>query len=266
MKYSAKYLHLIIANTLFVTVIITTTLAYYYEHVTSIIPYISDTGTVAPESCIFGQFLNIIWLLRKFQTSLLTHYLHEKTFIISVSMAMYIKFRQVRDILFKHNMTHRNAFNTVTFVIGLIASFGVSIVANFQETNMLYVHWTGAVLAFGGGAVYVCLQTSLYLTITPVIGQILLTKIRIFLSALITVTFVIFFITGMMSYSQFKGESYLKWHRENGGFELHNTSAVTEWICAIAIMVYIMMMGEEFKTINMYEPEVDVGLQRISDN
>lgn len=71
---------------------------------------------------------------------------------------MYLKFKQVQDILSKHNMTHKNNLNKFTAIIGLTAAFGVSIVANFQETNMFIVHWIGAVMAFGGGAVYVCLQ------------------------------------------------------------------------------------------------------------
>ncbi|CAH1114462.1 unnamed protein product [Psylliodes chrysocephalus] len=246
MKFSVRYLPIIIANTLLLTTIITTTLAYYYGHVTHIIPYISDTGTLPPESCFFGQFLNIIWLL--------------------LSAAMYLKFKQVQDILSKHNMTHKNNLNKFTAIIGLTAAFGVSIVANFQETNMFIVHWIGAVMAFGGGAVYVCLQTSLYLTIAPVIGQMFLTKVRIGVSALTVVSFLIYFIAAMISYTKFNGQNYLSWTKEDGGFEWHNTSTITEWICSISIMVYIMLMGDEFKTLTVYEPEIDVGLNQRSSS
>lgn len=42
-------------------------LSYFvYEHVTYLLPYISDAGTLPPESCYFGQCLNILWVLGKY--------------------------------------------------------------------------------------------------------------------------------------------------------------------------------------------------------
>lgn len=34
-------------------------IAVYNEHVEPGFPYISETGSFSPESCIFGQFLNV---------------------------------------------------------------------------------------------------------------------------------------------------------------------------------------------------------------
>ncbi|XP_050510017.1 DNA damage-regulated autophagy modulator protein 2-like [Diabrotica virgifera virgifera] len=240
MKLRIKHLPTITSTILAVLIIITTSLAFHYEHISSYIPYISDTGTIAPESCIFGQFLNIIWVI--------------------LSFAMYCKFRQVTDILNKHNMTHKEAFNKYTFIMGLIAGFGISVVGNFQETNCFIVHWLGAVMCFGFGSIYLCMQTSIYLAITPVIGQMVLTKIRIVISALSVITFIIFFISAMVSYTQFKGTSYLHWKYEDGGYELHLISSVTEWLCAASIMTYVMLFKKEFEHTVVHEPIIDTGL------
>lgn len=39
------------------------------DHVSLWLPYVSDTGTLYPESCIFGQLFNIGALLRKSKPS-----------------------------------------------------------------------------------------------------------------------------------------------------------------------------------------------------
>lgn len=76
---------------------------------------------------------------------------------------MYIRFLQVREVLTKHNYPIKNyQLNKISFVIGLLACFGLSIVANFQETTMLKTHWFGAILLFAFGAVYQCCQVIMY--------------------------------------------------------------------------------------------------------
>ncbi|XP_023022651.2 DNA damage-regulated autophagy modulator protein 2 isoform X2 [Leptinotarsa decemlineata] len=238
MKISVEWLPSIICNLLLVLVVITVSLSFHYGHVTHIIPYISDTGTLPPESCIFGQVLNILWTL--------------------ISFSMYIKFKQVQCIFLNHNIVDKNSLNKISLRIGLIAAFGVSIVANFQETNLFIVHWIGAVLVFGGGAIYICLQTIIYLKITPVIGQWRSTQLRVVLSVISTMSFVIFFVAAMVSYRQFQGRDHLKWQQKDGGFEWHNISTLSEWICATSVMIFILLFTAEFKSIQIYEPEVSI--------
>ena len=52
--------------------------------------------------------------------------------------------------------------NKAAVVAGFISAAGMSLVANFQETNVLSVHLTGALLSFGGATVYLWLQVMLY--------------------------------------------------------------------------------------------------------
>ncbi|RZC43152.1 E3 ubiquitin-protein ligase RNF149-like, partial [Asbolus verrucosus] len=109
------------------------------KHVTYLPSYISDTGSSPPESCIFGQMLNIVALL--------------------TSVLVYIKYRQLREILTRHDFSENlQKLNKFTLWTGYVAAFGMSVVGNFQEANMVGVHFTGAFFTFGSGALYQCLE------------------------------------------------------------------------------------------------------------
>lgn len=54
--------------------------------------------------------------------------------------------------------------NLLRLYIGLLVALGLSIVANFQETNILAIHSLGAAMTFFGGALYIVLHVR---TIVP---------------------------------------------------------------------------------------------------
>ncbi|KAJ8962320.1 hypothetical protein NQ318_018299 [Aromia moschata] len=223
MDIGVKYLPSLIVLLLVLTISITLYLTYNGHHISDSLPYVSDTGTLAPESCIFGQALNILWVL--------------------VSATIYVKYRQIKEINSRHNMQN-TVLNKRTLIVGLVAAFGMSVVANFQETNMFYVHWVGAILTFGLGSVYLCMQTVLYLNITPIIGQRKVTGLRIILTVVSVLTF----------FNILRG--YLHWKKDDGGYGYHNASVVTEWICATSIITYLSLLYWEFEKINLQEPRV----------
>lgn len=47
------------------------------------------------------------------------------------------------------------------------------------------------------------------------------------------------------------GSDVLKWQPEDGGFEMHLVSTVSEWICATATMSYVALLHEEFKYLSL---------------
>lgn len=47
------------------------------------------------------------------------------------------------------------------------------------------------------------------------------------------------------------GKDVTKWRKEEGGFEVHQISAITEWISASSIVIYISLFYEEFKSITV---------------
>ncbi|ENN74856.1 DNA damage-regulated autophagy modulator protein 2 isoform X1 [Dendroctonus ponderosae] len=214
----------------------TTSITFYlsyikYEHVTYILPYISDTGTFPPESCIFGQGFNIGSAL--------------------IAFAIYLKYLQVKEIYKKHHIEDKYNVNKLALILGLMASAGLNLVANFQETNAFSIHWFGAILTFGVGSLYISFQCYVYIKISPVIGQRKLTMFRILLSLVSAIGFIVCTVTAFRSYGEFKGKDVTKWQKEDGGFQVHQISTITEWITASSIIIYISLFYEEFKRITV---------------
>ncbi|XP_038604937.1 DNA damage-regulated autophagy modulator protein 2 isoform X2 [Tachyglossus aculeatus] len=115
------------------------------HHVDPALPYISDTGTVAPEKCLFGAMLNIAAVL---------------------GMAtMYVRYKQVDALNPENSQIIR--INKAGLVLGLLSCLGLSVVANFQKTTLFLVHIVGAVLTFGLGTLYIFTQTILSYKMQP---------------------------------------------------------------------------------------------------
>lgn len=76
-----------------------------------------------------------------------------------MAIFVYIRHRQVREICDRHVLGEVvKKRDRISTWFGYTAAFGVTIVGNFQETNILLVHMFGAFLAFGLGTVWECLQ------------------------------------------------------------------------------------------------------------
>ncbi|CAG9773612.1 unnamed protein product [Ceutorhynchus assimilis] len=230
MSFRVQYLPFALVGLVFGTTIITFYLSYVkYEHVTYMLPYISDTGTYPPESCIFGQALNLASIL--------------------IIFAIYLKYLQVNEMHQKHHIEEKYHLNKITAAFGVMAGVGVNVVANFQETNCFAIHWTGAILTFGGGAIYLCLQSLLYMNISPVIGQRKTTMFRIVLAIIALLSCVIFIAAAFVAYGNFEGDDMTKWKQTDGGYEAHQISTNAEWVCATSIMIFVSLFYEEFKNI-----------------
>lgn len=95
-------------------------IAIVLGHVEVEFPYISDTGTHTPESCIFSQMLNIVSFL--------------------VALTIYVRYKHVEQYYRDSNLTIESEsilkLNRRALFVGMASSFGLSIVANFQETNV----------------------------------------------------------------------------------------------------------------------------------
>lgn len=77
------------------------------------------------------------------------------TFLVTVGCMIYIRYAHVKECtsVFRSSASLPR-WNYWALIFGLLATAGLSIVANFQETSMLVVHLFGALLCFGGGTVY----------------------------------------------------------------------------------------------------------------
>lgn len=191
---SKVYLFPITVFLLFQTTFICTYIAAILEgHVVPNIPYISDAATYSPESCVFGQFINIGCVL--------------------LGIVVYIRYRQIQQLIYHHPtlMETSAKMNRIALWLGIASCLGCSIVANFQETNVRIVHYIGALHCFGFGTAYFWLQAQLTYNVHPYVGSLRLAHVRLGLALLCTVFFMVVAVTGVISHIQFNGKNPRKW-------------------------------------------------------
>lgn len=119
---------------------------------------------------------------------------------------MYIRYRFIREV-YENNSFSESLFrlNKISFFIGVIAVGGLSVVANFQETNLLLIHLLGAVMSFGVGAIYLILQTTVSYKVISVTGTRCLLHTRIVLSGMSSVAFVMTIVFAGIAVAKYTG-------------------------------------------------------------
>lgn len=235
------WLPIIIAVYLPVSFIITYSIAVGNDHVEPGFPYISDTGTRSPESCVFGQLLNI-----------------------GAALAGIIIYTRYRQKLYHFEGSGRRGLlnlNTAAFIIGMLTIFGVSLVGNFQETNVLTVHLIGAFLAFAVGFVYMVLQTIISYKSQSfnIAGNTLfITKFRILLCVADVILLIMLSIMTLVAGEKGPGpgiEIY-EWTSDHPGYAEHLVATISEWLVAFITVIYFATFYKEFKHFRMKAPEV----------
>lgn len=236
---SKVYLFPIAVYLLFQTTFLCTYIAAILQgHVVPTVPYISDAATYSPESCVFGQLINIGCVL--------------------LGIVVYIRYRQIQQLIYHHVELTTSSYklNRVALWIGIGSCFGCSIVANFQETNVRIVHFVGAFTCFGFGTVYFWLQAIISYNISPFTGSLRLAHIRIGLAALCTIFFIVVAVTGIISHILFNGEDPRKWYPSDGGWKYHVASSISEWIVSTIFCLYILSFSDEFKLLTFDHPPI----------
>ncbi|KAG1681954.1 DNA damage-regulated autophagy modulator protein 2 [Nymphon striatum] len=216
------------------TFAITYVIAVCLKHVEVDFPYISDTGTFVPESCIFGQLLNIVAFL--------------------LALTLYVRYRLIHKYWSQFIFASArvvNYVNTASFVFGCLGALGLSIVANFQETSLEKVHITGALLAFSMGVVYIKMHSYMSWKMAPVFNSKRMAKLRIFISFFATCAFMISTICSYYSKLKFHGTDKTKWYPKDGGWHLHVAATAAEWLLAVAFSSYILTFVHEFKKVRI---------------
>ncbi|XP_077807614.1 DNA damage-regulated autophagy modulator protein 2 isoform X2 [Macaca mulatta] len=103
--------------------VIWTSAAFIFSYITAVtlhhidpaLPYISDTGTLAPEKCLFGAMLNIAAVL--------------------CIATIYVRYKQVHALSPEENVIIK--LNKAGLVLGILSCLGLSVVANFQSKRLL---------------------------------------------------------------------------------------------------------------------------------
>lgn len=180
------------------------------NHVVPDVPYISDAATYSPESCIFGQLINTGCVLRK----LLRIYFNKVSIqLFLVGLTIYTRYRQIVHVV-EHHQALANLIgrlNRKALYIGLASCYGISIVANFQETNVRPMHYVGAFTAFGMGTLYFWYQSIITLRLEPFVN-VKKATFRLILSVFCSIFFVIVAVCGIISHILFDGTDPRHWY------------------------------------------------------
>lgn len=231
------FLPLIVCIAVPVSFLMTYTIAVLNEHVEPGFPYISETGSFSPESCIFGQILNVAAFL--------------------TAVCIYVKYQQIKNCTdmatSESGVSHR--FNKVALAFGLVSCTGLDIVANFQESNVIVVHMLGAFLCFASGTIYFILQVWISYKIPSLTSKFMLWT-RAFLVGICILTTISTIITGILAFFEYQGSIRQKWKPEDGGWELHLASAISEWILCMTYSVLIFSFVPEFYNLEFEAPIV----------
>ncbi|XP_030638271.1 DNA damage-regulated autophagy modulator protein 1 [Chanos chanos] len=207
------------------TFVIPYIIAVLLGHVDVIFPYISDTGAVPPESCIFG-LMTVITAFAALAT-------------------MYAKYKFMERLNEKTGGVPRK-LNQAALGLGIISCFGMGIVATFQETEVRAVHDLGAFLFFFSGVLYTILQSIISFRAYPYGTSFAVCVIRVVIA---TVASVAVFPTIICA--AFVSETKLHWTSEDKDYTLHLASAVSEWTVAFSFVFFFFTYLQEFKQFTL---------------
>ncbi|KAJ8977605.1 hypothetical protein NQ317_011777 [Molorchus minor] len=225
-KFQLHYFPIITALWFTLTYLVVYIVAVLLKHVDPLFPYISVAGTHPPESCIFGFMLNIATVLM---------------FIV-----IYVRYQQLK---FCPEIEAPKYLNNLSFTLGILACLGVTLVANFQESNVISVHALGALFAFGCSTMYCCIQAWLTWRSN---ASLTLKLFRLLLCFVLISTFLNDFIFAPLARKEYNGTSgtdMTNWKWQDGGYIFYLTATFSEWILAMTLNLYIFSMEREFKMI-----------------
>lgn len=229
------------------TIITTYIIAIAKNDVVAFLPYISDTGTTPPESCVFAQFLNLAAML-SFCT-------------------MYVRYRHVSALTGNEGRRVR-CLNKASIVLAVFTSIGLMLVANFQETNAEIVHLIGAGFVFGLGVIYELIQVILSFEMCPVYNGRYICNVRVTIWTISVIAMIITFITAFISRSKWDQTSHATdkrhWTQQQNGYTEHVISSFGEWIMATSFLLFFFTFVRDFQKLTLaIEPRLFV--QHLDD-
>ncbi|KAF7281736.1 hypothetical protein GWI33_004297 [Rhynchophorus ferrugineus] len=243
MSFRYAYLLPIIQGLWYIITFATTyTLSVLKEDVPAVFPYISDTGVWSIERCIFSFMLCIGSFL-----------------MFSI---LYIRYRQVKHLLISKKdagFSNRLAtLNTLSIYMAAISVVGLITLGTFQVEPFIYVHLTGASIAFTVGWFLITIQTYISYKIFPTIGSKFINTLRAWLVGITGLSLAMVGIFGAISLFYFKGGDVTQWNSESGGYEFHLVSSISEWFLAFGTVFYLTTYYREFKDVVLYKPKMEL--------
>lgn len=130
-----------------------------------------------------------------------------------MGITIYVRYRHVLQLFEHHPNLDAGVLrhNRLALWFGMLSCLGISIVGNFQETNVRIVHFIGAFCCFGCGTLYFWMQALITYMLLPMAGTRLLAHLRLSMSVCCTILFILLAVTGVMSHILFNGQNPRKW-------------------------------------------------------
>lgn len=208
-------------------------------------PYISDTTTRPPESCVFSQMVNIGALL--------------------LAVTFYIRYKQVSEYCSSYQIPRRlSRLNKFCLAAGWGAAAGLSIFANFQETEVSQIHWIGFYLCFVLSLVWTWATVLASYSLHPISTSKVLLFSRLFLACCYSLTMAVMLVAGAVAKSKFDGKDPTKWSPEDGGWNWHCASTGSEWLMALSMDLIILSLVPEFRRIGLEAPRIRLIIDRTN--
>ena len=278
------------------SVVTTYGIAVGLNHVPAFLPYIIDAASNPPESCIFAQFMNFVAMFLciviyiRYRQVVEESQLWSKDTTTGPEESTPIKSQELSSTTAKlrelplmckplkistttaplqESKLLRN-LNAFALILGFLGSFGLSLVANFQRTNVPLVHLSGTFMLFVFGFAYSWIQVYLtYKSVKRGIEMIVYDKMgmllnnckllfRLTLSILMTIYFICGIVTLTTSnlkwtnqYGASSKKSRLLWTTEDPGYTDHIISTFCEWLTVICLLMFCSSFWHEFGEIKL---------------
>ncbi|KAK9717478.1 Frag1/DRAM/Sfk1 family [Popillia japonica] len=213
--------------------------AIYHDHVYHTWPYISDVAVISPEKCIVSQLFT-------FGTILMTVVVYFRYLVIKHTTETY----SLRPII--------TLMNNTNVWLGFLALLGVSFISNYQKKLISTIHLLGVAMTFNLGGIYLISEIISSVLVYPKIGSKVIIVTRIAITSIYTICLVISGIFASTSFNKFNGLTAIKWLPEDAGYTDHVISAITEWITAICLLLYLITYAYEFKDVVIYKPVLEL--------
>lgn len=182
-------------------------------------------------------------------------------------MYLYSRYKQIEQYYREHLLSECSRVlcrNRLALAVGTMACLGLSLVANFQETNIFVVHLVGAITCFGCGLLYCWLQTWISFSMCPLVNSRGCARWRFFLCTIMTIAFITELVATPFAFKYYHGDNPRKWKPGDGGYMIHIISAVAEWILALCLDLFIGSFITEMKRISVESPKVLFILENVN--
>lgn len=206
------------------------------DDVRAVWPYISDTGNYSPERCFFTLFCCIGAIFG---------------FII-----VHIYFKHVMKIVDRGWVL---ILNYIALGAGFASAYGLILVGSFQNrTQLSYLHYFGAVLAFGVGSFYCCVVTVISWHMAVKRGhRMFLIIVRMFMCFCLIGGIITLLVAAVISNEQFDEDDNstthdkFHWAPSDRGYTAHVINTGAEWLVAGVMVVFFLTYFTDFRSFTV---------------